>query len=228
MECILRDVKMRLGNKLVSVVLYGTNTSSGNWRSGSLLLIFKRLDEKTEEIMREILAGEWGAIEVVSTDMPTVLGNFIQGDPCILHIIEEGRTLLDEYDFFSSLKEYYLKSLLKPSKLIGKFLLERSKVLLSLAEDSLRECVNQLYWAVLDLAYGCCYLKGMKAKKTEEVSSFLSEAGLEDVKGLLDAITSFRNRLKNGEDGMEEFGFIWNQIRETIASRASIILKEGK
>ena len=142
-----------------------------------------------------------------------------------LHIIEEGRILLGEYDFFSSLKEYYLKSLLKPNKLIGKFLLERSKVLLSLAEDSLRECVNQLYWAVLDLAYACCYLRGMKAKKIEEVSSFLSDAGLEDVKGLLDAITSFFNQFRNGEDDTEEFGFIWNQIRETIASRASIMPK---
>lgn len=222
------EIKVKLGDRLVSMVLYGSTVTEKRteWSDVDLLVIVRRVDESTEWILRSIYEEYKNVVSILLADMPTFLASVMKGDPYTLHIVEEGAPILDRLGFFSAIKDSCARSMIKPSRLTGKFLLERSRALLSSAELCLKSCVDRLYWALSDLAYGCCYLRGHSTKTIEEASSFLSEEGLEEVARHLFLIVSLRRQSKRQVVSLDQLMEVWDPIHELITNLTNSLLSE--
>lgn len=175
-------------NKIIkSVVLFGSSTKK-TAVAGSDLDIIIILDDLTIKWDQELIAWYREELEKIMKRNPykvdlhintiklsTWWDDLLRGDPVIINIIRDGKTLIDFGGFFEPLKHLLVEGKIKSTPEAIYSLLQRAPAHISRSRVSELNAIEGLYWAMVDSAQAALIAAGLVPSSPEHLPVDLKE-----------------------------------------------------
>ena len=170
-----------------SVVLFGS-TSKKATVAGSDIDIIVILDDLTVKFDQELIAWYRTELEKVIKKNPyksdlhintiklsTWWEDLMRGDPVVINIIRDGKTLIDFGGFFEPLKHLLIQGKLKSTPEAIYSLLQRAPAHIARSRVSELNCIEGLFWSMVDSSQAALIAAGATPSSPEHIPVDLKE-----------------------------------------------------
>ena len=170
-----------------SVVLFGS-TSKQTSVAGSDIDIIVILDDLTVKFDQELIAWYRTELEKVIKKNPyksdlhintiklsTWWEDLMRGDPVVINIIRDGKTLIDFGGFFEPLKHLLIQGKLKSTPEAIYSLLQRAPAHIARSRVSELNCIEGLFWSMVDSSQAALIAAGATPSSPEHIPVDLKE-----------------------------------------------------
>ena len=170
-----------------SVVLFGS-TSKKATVAGSDIDIIVILDDLTVKFDQELIAWYRTELEKVIKKNPyksdlhintiklsTWWEDLMRGDPVVINIIRDGKTLIDFGGFFEPLKHLLIQGKIKSTPEAIYSLLQRAPAHIARSRVSELNCIEGLFWSMVDSSQAALIAAGATPSSPEHIPVDLKE-----------------------------------------------------
>jgi len=177
----------RFDKLIKSVVLFGS-VSKKTAAAGSDIDIILILDDLTVKFDQELIAWYRTELEKVIKKNPyksdlhvntiklsTWWEDLLRGDPVVINIIRDGRTLIDFGGFFEPLKHLLIQGKIKSTPEAIYSLLQRAPTHIARSRVAELNCVEGLFWSMVDSAQAALIAAGATPSSPEHLPIDLKE-----------------------------------------------------
>ena len=170
-------------NKIIkSIILFGSSTKK-TAVAGSDLDIIIILDDLTVRWDQELIAWYREELEKITRKNPykvdlhintikltTWWDDLMKGDPVVINIIRDGKTLIDFGGYFEPLKHLLVEGKIKSTPEAIYSLLQRAPAHISRSKVSELNSIEGLYWAMVDSSQAALISAGLVPSSPEHIS----------------------------------------------------------
>ncbi len=169
-------------NKIIkSIILFGSSTKKTSV-AGSDLDIIIILDDLSIKWDQELIAWYREELEKITKKNPykvdlhintikltTWWDDLIKGDPVVINIIRDGKTLIDFGGYFEPLKHLLVEGKIKSTPEAVYSLLQRAPAHISRSKVSELNSIEGLYWAMVDSSQAALISAGLVPSSPEHI-----------------------------------------------------------
>ena len=177
----------RFDKLIKSAVLFGS-VSKKSPVAGSDIDIILILDDVTVRFDQELIAWYRTELEKIIKKNPykvdlhintiklsTWWDDLLRGDPVVINIIRDGRTLIDFGGFFEPLKHLLIEGKIKSTPEAIYSLLQRAPAHIARSRVSELNCIEGLFWSMVDSAQAALIASGVAPSSPEHIPIDLKE-----------------------------------------------------
>ena len=195
-------------NKLVkSIILFGSTIKQTNVQ-GSDIDIIIIIDDVSIDWNQELIAWYREELDKILKSNPykknlhintiklsTWWDDLMRGDPVVINVLRHGESIIDLAGFFEPLKFLLIKGKIRSTPEAIYSALKRAPMHFLRSKSSELNCIEGLYWAMVDSAHAALMARGILPPSPEHIPIHLKEAFINEGKLKMKYLSWYRGLL---------------------------------